>query len=962
MDEIAKSGVFPHCGGASPLAFMAQRLAAEIARLDAHAGRTVVLVPYAQLTAELRDCWTLAFPQGFAPRFETPMGWASSMGGLPGSGDDIAFDMAHDLLTAQHFLEQAGLADLQKALARPLVQAAHQLGQRMAAIAPAVRGPWVARARLDAEAVADAPVLALEAALARIALEWAAASAYRTDLLYAEVASDRIDAVLALHGVNQEPLAAALVTHSQGRGKCIALAGAPDLHDVTDMPERLVDDARTGHAELTNPPGMSQLDELPDPHKKPRSAMHQPAAYQPAARITCYPATGAEDEAARAAACVIRHIIKGNLPVALVAIDRALARRVRAMLDAQRVTIRDDSGWKLSTTRAAAHLVVALEASRWDASADTVLDWLKHSPLFADVEVQALEKAMRRSGIRDWQRFFASSANEAAAPDGVDLPALQLRINNLRATLHNRRTLHDWLSAMRSLLHATGQWPLLESDAAGSAVIAALRLEPSAQQAFAQQLAHSVWATRRIGPAEWLDWAKSALEAGSFTPLSSPKAQVVILPMNQLLGRKFGAVVMPGCDETRLPVSPELPGIWTPAQRESLGLATRSQMQTEMRATWHMALATAPWCDLLWRTCDDGGETLLPSPLVQMLQQSPQSQSQSQPKSQSSPLLQIPAGGQGLFDIFRPPHQSGVPPQPDLPTLGADPRALRRISISPTLPPQPVAPALVPGRLSASAYEDLRRCPYRFFALRLLGLQESDELESDIGKRDFGLWLHAALNIFQVALQAGPTQDETVRRALLDDAAEQATAQRQLSPAEFLPFSAVWPQVREGYLVWLARHADQDGAQFGAAERWMQQPLGATTLVGQIDRTDRTADGTTLVIDYKTEVLDTTRKRLNDPTEDTQLAFYAALLPDDTLRAAYVNVGEGGTTRTVELEQVVEVRDLLLEGIAHDLQRIARGAAMPALGEGAVCNYCAARGLCRKDFWPAHTAGSPVFE
>ena len=24
---------------------------------------------------------------------------------------------------------------------------------------------------------------------------------------------------------------------------------------------------------------------------------------------------------------------------------------------------------------------------------------------------------------------------------------------------------------------------------------------------------------------------------------------------------------------------------------------------------------------------------------------------------------------------------------------------------------------------------------------------------------------------------------------------------------------------------------------------------------------------------------------------------------------------------------------------------------MPALGEGAVCDYCAARGLCRKDFW-----------
>jgi ATP-dependent helicase/nuclease subunit B len=46
---------------------------------------------------------------------------------------------------------------------------------------------------------------------------------------------------------------------------------------------------------------------------------------------------------------------------------------------------------------------------------------------------------------------------------------------------------------------------------------------------------------------------------------------------------------------------------------------------------------------------------------------------------------------------------------------------------------------------------------------------------------------------------------------------------------------------------------------------------------------------------------------------------------------------------------VVHLRDLLVEGIQHDLARIADGPAMPALGEGSVCDYCAARGLCRKD-------------
>ena len=94
-----------------------------------------------------------------------------------------------------------------------------------------------------------------------------------------------------------------------------------------------------------------------------------------------------------------------------------------------------------------------------------------------------------------------------------------------------------------------------------------------------------------------------------------------------------------------------------------------------------------------------------------------------------------------------------------------------------------------------------------------------------------------------------------------------------------------------------------------------------------------------------------TRNRVKHPTEDTQLAFYAALQPDDTVRAAYINIGEREGTLPVEQHDVVAVRDALIEGILHDMRRIREGAPLPALGEGAVCDYCAARGLCRRDFW-----------
>ena len=43
----------------------------------------------------------------------------------------------------------------------------------------------------------------------------------------------------------------------------------------------------------------------------------------------------------------------------------------------------------------------------------------------------------------------------------------------------------------------------------------------------------------------------------------------------------------------------------------------------------------------------------------------------------------------------------------------------------------------------------------------------------------------------------------------------------------------------------------------------------------------------------------------------------------------------------------------LVDGLAHDFERLRRGAALLALGEGVQCDRCDARGLCRRDHWPA---------
>ncbi|HEY0200820.1 MAG TPA: PD-(D/E)XK nuclease family protein [Burkholderiaceae bacterium] len=825
-----------------------------------HPAHVVVLLPYAQLMPAARQWWARARPNGFAPRFETTMNWAARLGGPVPMGDDIAFYAGHDLLVAQGLLERAGQHAWRDALAQPLVDAGQQLGRRVAAIAPALREGWGTAARAAVGLGLDAPVLAFEAVVARIALEWTLTSAYAGDVLFGAhtlpAGQGGAEFLVVLQGIHAEPLAQVLL-ELWGEQRACAIA-------------------------LANP------------------ALAQDALQWPAAAL--HAAQDAEDEAERAAACVLRHIAAGRVPVALAATDRALTRRIRAMLEAQGAAVRDESGWKLSTTRAAAHVMVLLRACAHHASSDSVLDWLKNTAAWQGPALQALERYLRRQGLRDWRPGIG--AQDPA------LAALTAEVDAMRATLQSPRPLGAWLAGLRAALQASGQGLLLAGDRAGQSVAAALRLDVAAQALFEQQLAGSSWGGRRLGLAEFTTWVSSTLEAASFVPAHPAQEQVVILPLAQMHARAFAAAVLPGCDELRLPAAPEPPGRWSTAQRQALGLPTRDVLQAEARAAWCHALQT-PHCDVLWRQGDGGGETLLPSPLVQELMQA---------------------------------HSTE--------TATADPRATRAVPAAPSLPPESGAPALALARISASAYADLRRCPYRFFALRMLGLAEQDELDAEVDKRDFGLWLHRVLRLFHTRCAALAPDQLAGQDEALEQSARDATQESGLSPEEFLPFAAAWPRVRDGYLHWLAEQARQQPApHFEVAEVWREQALGPLTLIGQIDRIDRLPGGEALVIDYKTEGPEKTRERVRDALEDTQLAFYAALLPDDTLHAAYLNVGERDGTRAFAQPDVLAARDALVQGLLDDTERIAAGAPLLALGEGVACEHCAARGLCRKDFW-----------
>src|SRR5205085_6575694 len=99
-------------------------------------------------------------------------------------------------------------------------------------------------------------------------------------------------------------------------------------------------------------------------------------------------------------------------------------------------------------------------------------------------------------------------------------------------------------------------------------------------------------AQRRLTPREFTAWANEVLESVSFVPPHGGQEQVVVLPMSQLLGHAFTALVLPGCDERSLPAAPEAPAGWSQAQRRLLGLPGREELEAAQRAAWRHALQT----------------------------------------------------------------------------------------------------------------------------------------------------------------------------------------------------------------------------------------------------------------------------------------------------------------------------------------------------------------------------------
>jgi ATP-dependent helicase/nuclease subunit B len=144
----------------------------------------------------------------------------------------------------------------------------------------------------------------------------------------------------------------------------------------------------------------------------------------------------------QSAQIVLRWLQQGKTDIAIVAQDRVTARRLRALLERAEVAVADETGWKLSTTRAAAALAAWNDLVSARGETNALLDLLKSPFVFPDDadrsdRVMRIEARLRRTNIAgDWQALQSAFA-EAGQAD--DLPASSRWPNRPRASVVARR-------------------------------------------------------------------------------------------------------------------------------------------------------------------------------------------------------------------------------------------------------------------------------------------------------------------------------------------------------------------------------------------------------------------------------------------------------------------------------------------------------------------------------------------
>lgn len=612
------------------------------------------------------------------------------------------------------------------------------------------------------------------------------------------------------------------------------------------------------------------------------------------------------EAAARAAeTTLLAWLREGRREIAIVALDRLAARRLRALLERRDILIQDETGWAFSTAAASHVLDRWLNVVMDDAWFRDLLDLIKSPFVFTDMD--ATRQAAANDLDRAWRRHGAPQglAGHLALARQEELDAaLRIlgRIEQARGLFPEARLpLADWTRRLLEVFDRLAATSALRADPVGRQLLTLLA-------GLARETAGH---DRRFALAEWRRWLTLHLEQATFADhrVQSP---IRLTHLNAARLRDLEGLLLLGVDAEHLPgKSPA--GLFNDATRLQLGLPGAAEREALSRAALADALSRAERAALIWQDAEAGEERAL-SPWLLRLEV----------------FLRAAWGGRW---IRRAAPDHAAPAAAAAPPPAAAPTA-----------------ATPPQRISVSAWQSLVSCPYQFFARHLLGLNELDEVPEEMDKADYGSLVHAVLADFH---SRRPRLGATEREELAADL--RATGERVFAPAEARGYLAGawrlrWERRIPAYLDWALRR-EAEGYHFTRAEEKLARviewsPGGVTRLEGRADRIDTGAAGLAL-LDYKTQSKQTLKHKLDASGEDVQLSSYAWL--SGAAEAGFVSLDADKVETLAWPGDLAEAAAAEGERLADTFSALAAGAPLPAHAAPQTCGRCEMRGLCRRE-------------
>ena len=625
-------------------------------------------------------------------------------------------------------------------------------------------------------------------------------------------------------------------------------------------------------------------------------------------------ATDSLERAAQAALLEIQqHLSEGRTSIAMIAFDRVLTRRVRALCERENILVDDDTGWIAATILAGATLTECLALATADTpNLDEWADFILAPGTFEGVAnmgdkvpaAQALQllamekKAPKLSELEESEEpVLAAAAAEIGA----------LRRHLLGDDAQKRRKPIEWWLA-RTVELASGKGP-------GGGILGLF----FAQDAVAQRLLRLLkryadalpddGSGRAASAVEFRAWLSHILENNTIRP-SDIDSTVVITPFERAWLCRFDAAVLLGVDSRTLPSVPSF-AVLNSTLRRQLGLEDRDAMIDRQRRQLAAFFECHQHVSAVWGSPNEAGETAVDSPYLSLLAKSL--------------------------------AEAGVDISKKLPAIEPPSAADFAVGAEATVPKD-----RIPGKIRVSEYDALMACPYRYFGQSMLGLRE----DRPSAAASYGQAVHRILENFAKA-----RLDERDRGAEAWTREQAEARLHALSEEEFHSDALAdriglwqWRRTIPKLLDW-EEERQAEGWELVGAEIDMSREVEVGEGIklevrGKADRIERKS-GAESIVDYKTGSSSVSGLTKTDG-ERPQLGMYAFTREPKTSECVALQCREDFKSHTLNPE---EYSKKLSERLVKIFAQISEGVPMPANGVSGVCRHCDISGLCRRDHW-----------